>query len=111
MTTPKSTPVPQRKERNAFQAGCREFESRPPLPENRGITRNMGSSSLISTACHLKLVTVWSQSIQSAACRPVEGGWQMVSRESVSALSASARGRSPKITSSRADLFSGTQTR
>jgi len=35
MSTLKSTAAPQRKERNAFQAGCREFESRPPLPETR----------------------------------------------------------------------------
>jgi hypothetical protein len=35
MRTPKSPAVPQRKERNAFQAGCREFESRPPLQERR----------------------------------------------------------------------------
>jgi hypothetical protein len=33
MNTPKTTRSPQRKERNAFQAGCHEFESRPPLPE------------------------------------------------------------------------------
>ena len=31
MKTPNSMATPQRKERNAFQAGCREFESRPPL--------------------------------------------------------------------------------
>jgi hypothetical protein len=35
MTTPKPARTPQRKERNAFQAGCREFESRPPLQEFR----------------------------------------------------------------------------
>jgi hypothetical protein len=35
MRTPKSPAVPQRKARNAFQAGCREFESRPPLQERR----------------------------------------------------------------------------
>jgi hypothetical protein len=48
MITPETTASPQRKERNAFQAGCREFESRPPLPEKPitvGIFHTFGRSS------------------------------------------------------------------
>jgi hypothetical protein len=44
MNTRKMGPAPQRKQPNAFQAGCREFESRPPLPENSITTRKRGRS-------------------------------------------------------------------
>ena len=47
MRTPKSPALPQRKERNAFQAGCREFESRPPLQEKpHGGAKKRGAPQL-----------------------------------------------------------------
>ena len=50
MITPKLTATPQRKARDAFQAGRREFESRPPLhgyppiPNKSGAARPVASS-------------------------------------------------------------------
>jgi hypothetical protein len=44
MNTRKVKDLPQRTDEDTSQAGCRGFESRPPLPENLGNTRDLSRS-------------------------------------------------------------------
>src|SRR5829696_8503100 len=64
MTTKKRVSVPHRSGSDTSQAGCRGFESRPPLPERDGIMPKGGALHIGAPRLISPLGPVWVQTIE-----------------------------------------------
>ena len=64
MSTRKPQSLPQRKDGDTSQAGCRGFESRPPLPERDGIMPKGGGLHIGAPRLISPLGPVWVQTIE-----------------------------------------------